>query len=131
MRIGQGKPGPGRPKGSANKPSAAINIYEDLIGSFKHDLFYVYAHYIDQELIYIGKGKGGRAWEVKSSSRNDEWWSRIIKAMEDGVIHNVRIIAAGLEEEEALAIERELIRIRRPSCNVVYGQLALIVNNNS
>ena len=102
-----------------------MNIYEDLIGSFKHDLFYVYAHYIDRELIYIGKGTGKRAWEVNASCRNQLWWDRIITAMEDGDTHEVRIIAAGLEEDEAFAIERELITIRKPSCN-----LHLAVNNN-
>lgn len=67
---------------------------------------YVYEHYIDGDLIYIGKGQGGRA--VDFWGRNDEWIRRV-----DGRYEDVKVkIVKGFEDEsEAFALEYELIRL--------------------
>ncbi len=97
-----------------------MHVYEDTIGSLKHGGHYVYAHYDNHDCFYVGMGQGGRAWERSPASRNPQWWDRVLVMGEGGDDYEVRIIAAGLQKEEAAAIERELIRIRKPSCNLMY-----------
>ena len=95
-----------------------MGVYEGLIGSFINDLFYVYAHYSGDACFYIGKGKNGRAWEANASSRNEHWWAYVSKLKSDGMGYDVKIVSAGLTEEEALAVEAALIRVRRPAFNL-------------
>lgn len=74
---------------------------------------YVYEHYIDGNLIYIGKGQGGRA--VDFWGRNDKW-IRIV----DGRYEDVEVkIVKGFEDElEAFAFEYELIRLNSNNDNL-------------
>jgi hypothetical protein len=66
--------------------------------------YYVYAHYVDGESIpfYIGKGKDKRAYDVK---RRSAFWNRVAKKG-----YRVELIAEGLTEKQALAIETEQIK---------------------
>ena len=68
----------GRPKGSKNKMTKSSlhvkykDLYNRIIGTFQSGKYYVYYH-IDSrtnEVIYIGKGCGDRAW---SKDRNKDW----------------------------------------------------------
>jgi hypothetical protein len=104
-----------------------MHIYEDVIGCLKHGGTYVYAHYDQHDCFYVGVGQGYRAWDKSSGCRNQKWWDRVLSMREGGDDYEVRIIAAGLERDEAEAIERELIRIRKPSCNIMYVGMALTV----
>ena len=107
----------GRKKGVLNKPNniKITNLYEDLVGSFKSGNSYVYYH-IDantDEVVYIGKGKNNRAWDFGDNQRNNKW--------SDYLLTNkikVRIIAANISDEEALAIESSLIKIINPLLNL-------------
>jgi len=107
--------GKGRPKGSTNKDVniRLKNIYENLVGSFKSGNSYVYYH-IDaktDKVVYIGKGKNNRAWHF--SNRTDKWCDYFLTNK-----IKVRIIAANISDEEALAIESSLIKIINPLLNL-------------
>ena len=108
----------GRPRGAKNRRpydnQYLVDYIEDLIGTFKSGKYYVYKHIEYGKEVYIGKGKGDRAW--KKSDKVDEHKQR----MESGLI-NVKIIASDLSEEEAFAIERELIKIRNPKYNCIFA----------
>lgn len=118
----------GRKKGAVNRltrhgiSSGEVLIvksfYENLIGAFKANSYYVYEHCYNGECFYVGKGIAGRAWDLSKDSRNDIW----SEYME--TIHNkaqVNIIACGLTEQEALLVERALISERNPSCNIMHS----------
>lgn len=74
------------------------------------NVYYVYKH-IDprtQEVVYIGKGRGGRAWDVTRSraeyKEHQEWMTSL---MEKGHTPDewVVIVTKGLSEKEALLEE--------------------------
>ena len=68
--------------------------------------FYVYAHYkaTTQEIFYVGKGSGPRAWDRKM--RSPHWHNLVAK-------HDltVRIVQDGLQEWAAFELERDLIAL--------------------
>ena len=68
--------------------------------------FYVYVHLrlSDGKPFYVGKGRGKRAWSVKS--RNPHWHNIVGK---HGL--EVHIAASGLTEKEALAVEISTIKL--------------------
>jgi len=68
--------------------------------------FYVYLHLraSDGKPFYVGKGRGKRAWSVKS--RNPYWHNVVGK---HGL--EVHIAASGLTEKEALAVEISTIKL--------------------
>lgn len=70
--------------------------------------FYVYAHYRadTDEIFYIGKGSGNRAYEKKKSDGRSEWWHRIVNKYG----YTVKLLHENLSEVEALKKERELIQ---------------------
>lgn len=67
---------------------------------------YVYEHYIDGDLIYIGKGQGGRA--VDFWGRNDEWIRRVDGRYEDV---EVKIVKGFEDETKALLLESKLLKL--------------------
>ena len=67
---------------------------------------YVYEHYLDGDLIYIGKGQGGRA--VEFWARNDEW-KRVVNGRYGDV--EVKIIKGFEDESEALLFESKLLKL--------------------
>tara|TARA_R110000822_G_scaffold174277_1_gene313924 strand:+ start:257 stop:679 length:423 start_codon:yes stop_codon:yes gene_type:complete len=88
------------------------SIYSEIKAELTKDgLFYVYFHYLDGDLVYIGKGKDNRFknW----TSRNSKEHSELIR---DGVV-NCKIIANSLEESVALDIEDALIKKHKPKFN--------------
>lgn len=113
---------PGRPKGSRNKEKpcsiALRSLYEQVVGSIKSGTFYVYAHYdANGDCFYVGKGSGHRAWEKGFGARNESWYNHVIGL---NLEYEVRIIAADLDEDEALAIEAALIQHHKPKTNITY-----------
>lgn len=99
---------------SSNIP-AIKGLYEALIGSIKGGGFYVYSHEHKWECFYIGKGCNNRAWDKATTARNEKWNDY---ASAIGYDYEVKIIAADITEQEALAIEECLIKKRLPVCNI-------------
>lgn len=75
--------------------------------------FYVYEHWrLDRdECFYVGKGKGRRAYVM--STRNGHHKAIQAKVSREGFGIEVRMVAMGLREDEAFALERERIRFWR------------------
>lgn len=76
--------------------------------------YYVYGHYTNNELFYIGRGKEKRAWE--KYSRNS-YWKKIVKKYG----YQVSILYQGLTLKEANEIEKELIADLKPKANFTLG----------
>ena len=115
----------GRLKGSVNKITK-IGIkacdfiilkafYEQVIGALKNEKYYVYSHEYNGNCFYIGKGKNGRAWASENWDRNN-LWVEYVKQI--GGKYDIKIIAADINEDEALSIESVLIKKRIPICNI-------------
>lgn len=66
--------------------------------------FYIYGHYTadTDELFYIGKGSGRRAW---STSGRNKYWKRKVKKY--GLV--VKLLHTDLEESIAFELEKQLI----------------------
>jgi hypothetical protein len=77
----------------------------------KHGEYYVYFHYLENEIVYIGKGKNERFSNWKN--RTIEEHSKLIM---NGTIKQV-IIANNLTEDIALIIESSLIKQLKPMYN--------------
>ena len=92
----------------------AIQAY-GRIKQIKHpDRYYIYQGYAGGDLVYIGKGSGDRYKHLTSGT------SSSIKANEaffKKVYVYTEIIATGLTEENALLIEKLLIKQHKPLWN--------------
>lgn len=75
--------------------------------------FYVYEHWrLDRdECFYVGKGKGNRAYKMRD--RNAHHRAIMGKLSRDGSGMEVRMVATGLTEDEAFALEIERIAFWR------------------
>lgn len=76
--------------------------------------YYVYQHVhpVTGELVYIGKGTGGRAWDVtrcRGTHRQHQEWMEAM--MEEGYVPSdwVQIVNQALPEKEAFALEKECL----------------------
>lgn len=76
-------------------------------------VFYVYEHWrLDRdECFYVGKGKGRRAYN--RNERNSHWRNIVAKLERIGSAYEVRLVATGLFEEEAFALEKERVAFWR------------------
>ena len=79
--------------------------------------YYVYFHKQYKEMVYVGKGCYARAWEIwRRSSYHSDW---IYSRIELGNRANyVEIYEDLLSEEEAIELERELIKEYKPRFNI-------------
>src|ERR1019366_2593970 len=74
--------------------------------------FYVYVHRdAADHMFYVGKGTGDRAWRKS----RDELWHRYVTERSGGK-YSVEIVSDGLNEEEALELEEELIERYGDAC---------------
>lgn len=71
--------------------------------------FYVYEHWrLDRdECFYVGKGNGNRAYA--KNNRNVHWHNIVSKLERIGSGYEIRLVATGLSEKEAFALEKERI----------------------
>jgi hypothetical protein len=116
-----GKGNSGKPKGAKNRPTKMSMFTKEFIGSIKLGTYYVYYHINpnNKEVFYIGKGRANRAWSFGDNSRNDNWHKYVELNEIDDV--EVRLVAVNMSEIEALAIEKTLIQVRQPCCNLVHN----------
>ena len=103
----------GRKSGTPNrKKDVNFDFFaSELINVIKGHKYYVYKHEINGVCFYVGKGKGTRAWD---KTRNDVW-NKFVRSI--GSNYEIRLIALGLTESEALTIEESLIKLLNPECN--------------
>ena len=74
---------------------------------------YVYRHLtLDGRTLYIGIGNQGRAWEI--TKRDKYHKSQLLTFNHD----YVELEATGLTRDEAILMERKLIRLEDPICNI-------------
>lgn len=75
--------------------------------------YYVYEHWrLDRdECFYVGKGKAGRAYSSKNRNRHHK--AICAKLSREGFAMEVRMVAVGLFEKEAFALEIERIQFWR------------------
>ena len=95
----------------AKRVSCCAAIIWSERGGYLFSVFYVYFHYLVNDLVYIGKGKDNRFknWTNRTSKEHSE-------LIRDGII-NCKIIANSLEESIALDIEDSLINKHKPKFN--------------
>jgi hypothetical protein len=77
--------------------------------------FYVYEHWRTDrdECFYVGKGRAGRAYEMKTRNRHHK--AIQAKVSREGFAIEVRMVATGLTEDNAFALEIERIAFWRAS----------------
>lgn len=107
--------------------------FQELKGGGGKNRFYVYLHADPEtkELLYVGKGSGQRAWmctggyaEAHYGNRSREHFLRLSQLMDKGYLPCdwVVVLAKGLTSEEALKMEQEFIRTRKPMFNKAIGK---------
>lgn len=78
-------------------------------------VFYVYWHTINDEIVYVGKGTGDRAW---STNRSQTW----IDTMESiDYDYQVDIVKTYFDEDAAYQHEAQLIKELNPRLNISEG----------
>ena len=82
-------------------------------------VFYVYWHTINDEIVYVGKGTGDRAW---STNRSQTW----IDAMESiDYDYQVDIVKTYFDEDAAYRHEAQLIKELNPRLNINEGRTSI------
>lgn len=83
--------------------------------------FYVYQHKEGNEVVYVGKGQGGRivATTRQTNSQHQQWMSNRLNR---GDLLFAEFIATGLLEQEALLLEQQLIKQLQPRFNKRFTQ---------
>jgi len=81
-------------------------------------MFYVYAHKIENKIMYVGKGTGNRAYDVNSRS---DLWKKVFK----NIIPVIEIIETFNSESESLKLEDKIIIKHKPPCNI-----RMVINDN-
>ena len=94
----------------------------DILQKIYENNYYVYEHYLDDELFYIGKGKGKRCLDLESRTRR---WKAKVNGRENDVV--VKIIETFKTEEEALMFERRRIIQFSKTCQLTN----FVFNNNA
>ena len=78
-------------------------------------IYYVYCHKDGDEIVYIGKGRGNRAWsEARTNDDHTEWATNCIHDS----IPFVHMMSTRLTSDDAFALEKELIKEIKPKWNI-------------
>ena len=88
-------------------------------------MFYVYEHWRPDKNVcfYVGKGHGPRAYVLKRG-KNHRYNNTVSKVVAAGFAVEVRIIAKGMEEAAAFALEIERIAFWRGQGHHLTNQTA-------
>lgn len=80
--------------------------------------YYVYQHVNSEgEIVYVGKGSTGRAWDIKGRDiEHINWMSSQLPYL------NVVIVQANMIEREAFWLENELIQQLKPKFNKSFSK---------
>jgi hypothetical protein len=84
--------------------------------------FYIYGHYDEGELVYIGMGQKGRAFDCRSDStrQSNEHTMFMTKKLNNGDVSFVKFLHLHLSKEQAQKLEKELILKHDPKYNLAY-----------
>lgn len=86
--------------------------------SFQERIFYVYGHVdVGGDVVYVGKGKYQRAWEVNGRQPAHRAWLKKQHGSARDPKHIVVIVEYGLTEREAFDFERQSIELLKPKFN--------------
>lgn len=112
-----------------DKKSFIDNRFKEMY-NIDENYYYVYEHHLDEEIIYVGKGKGMRAY---TNGRNEYWDLRVGNRINEV---EVNIVGYFEKEEDAFFFERLLIRKRVSEgynlCNIIHnGALKKYLSNES
>jgi hypothetical protein len=66
--------------------------------------YYVYTHSVNDKVFYVGKGRGNRAYQIRS--RNKYWWE-VVNESKD---YQTDIVYTDLDEDLAYQLEAKLIK---------------------
>lgn len=80
------------------------------------NIYYVYGHYVNDELVYIGKGTDNRAWSSKRFNLNHQNWASE-RIMSNSWGNCVKILIPNLSSKEAREQEKKLIETCKPKWN--------------
>ena len=87
--------------------------FTNKINSISDDGFYVYAHFYNGVVVYVGKGSGNR---VYSKNRNFKEHTELI---EQGFIE-FNVLSKGMTNDVALMVEKLMIEFYQPMYNTAY-----------
>lgn len=78
-------------------------------------LHYVYQHYENDEVVYVGMGTGGRCWDTHGSRRNSEHKAWMLSQLP---YLKYSIVFTSTDRNEVLSWERKLIKELNPKFNI-------------
>lgn len=91
----------------------------------KYQEYYVYTHQDpnSDEVVYVGHGKGSRAWHFGKTNRGEDHHLWALLLFEQGFLpHEFTVIEnRGLTKSDACIIEQQMIRELRPAFNKPMG----------
>lgn len=84
--------------------------------------FYVYGHYDGDELVYIGMGQKGRAFDCRSDTTRqlNEHTLFMTDKLTNGDVSFVKFFAVKLSKEDAEYLEKQLIQQHDPKYNLAH-----------
>lgn len=84
--------------------------------------FYVYGHYDGEELVYVGMGQKGRAFDCRSdSSRQSHPHTQfMVEKLTNGDTSFVKFFQTRMSREDADKLEKELIKQHDPKFNLAH-----------
>jgi hypothetical protein len=93
-------------------------------------MYYVYVHYdpATEDWVYIGHGKGSRAWYFNGGESNSarsvahNTWCQAMCNLGYLPTEFVTVLERGLTKEQACLLEQRLIREERTAFNAIIGQ---------
>jgi excinuclease UvrABC nuclease subunit len=83
-------------------------------------LYYVYAHYENKEVVYVGVGKGGRCWDTHGSRRNKKHKEWLLSQLP---FLDYEILFDSEDKKLCFKYEQSLIKQLNPKFNCNFSKL--------